>query len=418
MGWRAELETALSALISSMAGFGQELAESTIERRRQNATDVLCRHPALEKLLKTSDQLYLRSLVTIFSHNTAELKSELINRLVATANRTNIEEAVRICDKVLTDAEKQNLPGFDLTSFVGLKLTKRWDIAPGLYAIPYESIQQELGQRQVCSYEPAMFELNPKGEKSLTVLVRELRWGPIIISSAGSTTKDPGPVKTIPTCDHDPILLIALLAVTLNCPLSVVANTRRAATWVDDFLNQLDAGGSYFDTGNRINSRRGVEVSVENERCAEQVLKDWETLADGDRDALALAITHLSTSLSRGGLLAQQDRVLDISIALEILYRLDRDEIAYKLSTRAGWYLGSDASERLRIRKTLSDFYGFRSAIVHGRHDNKSARNREIYGQAFDIARKTLLKHLAKGSVPSDQQWNETVMGQVNANKH
>ena len=418
MDWRAELEIALSALISPGAGRGQKIAEGTIEKHRQNATDVLCRHPALEKLLKTSDQLHLRSLVTIFAHNAVELKSELINRLVATANRTSIEEAVRICDKVLTDSEKQNLPGFDLTSFVGLKLTKRWDIVLGLYAIPYESIQQELGQRQVCLYEPTMFELNPKGEKSVTVLVRELRWGPIIISSAGSTTKDLGPVKTIPTCDHDPILLIALLAVTLNCPLSVVAYTRIAAPWVDDFMNQQDTGGSYFDTGNRKGSRRGVEVSLEDERFAEQVLKDWGTLADGGRETLALAITHLSTSLSRSGLLAQQDRVLDISIALEILYRLDRDEIVYKLSTRAGWYLGSDANERLRIKKTLSDFYDFRSDIVHGRHPNKSARDREIYGQAFDIARKTLLKHLAKGSVPSDQRWNEIVMGQVNANKH
>ena len=183
MGWHAELETALSALISPGAGLGQKIAEATIEGHRQNVTAVLCKHRALEKLLKTGDQLYLRSLVTIFSHNTAELNAELIDRLVATANRTSVKEAVRICDKLLTDAEKENLPGFELTSFVGLKLTKRWDIAPGLYAIPYESIQQELGQRQVCSYGP--FELNPKGEKSLTVLVREFRWGPIIISSAG-----------------------------------------------------------------------------------------------------------------------------------------------------------------------------------------------------------------------------------------
>ena len=263
-----------------------------------------------------------------------------------------------------------------------------------------------------------MLELDPKSEKSITVLVSELRWGPIIISSAGRTLKDPWPVKMTPTCDHNPILLIALLAVTLSRPLSVVANALRAEPWVDDFLNQPGGGGTYFDPGNWMDPRRGAEISAEDARLAEQILKDWDTFADAGRDTLALAITRLSASLSRIGPLAQQDRVLDISIALEILCRLDRDEITYKLSTRVGWYLGSDTGERLRIKKTISDFYGFRSDIVHGRHTNKPTRNREMHGETFDVARKTLLKHLSTGRMPNDQHWNEIVMGQENSNKH
>ena len=131
MDWRAALKTALSALISSSNAPRQKSAEATIERYRQNATDVLCRHPALEELLKTSDQWHLYSLGVGYPCNTEKLKSKLIDLILNTANRTGVEEAVRICDKILTEAEKQNLPGFELTFFVGLKLNKRWDIAPG-----------------------------------------------------------------------------------------------------------------------------------------------------------------------------------------------------------------------------------------------------------------------------------------------
>ena len=415
IGWREELEKALSALMSSKPGLGQESAEAAVERHRQNATDVLSRHPALEDLLKTSDQWHLYSLGVGYPCNTEKLKSQLINLLLNTANRTGVEEAVHICDKVLTNAKKKNLPGFELTFFVGLKLTGRWDIAPGLYAVPYRSIQQQFGQRQARLYDPIIFGLDPKGEKDITVLVNELWWGPIIVSSSGRTLKDPYPVEWVLTYNHNPLLLIALIAITLNRPLSVVANALRAAPWVGDFLDQRGGGGSYFDPENRIDPRKGTEVNAQDQKSCEQALKDWDSFADSDRDTLALAITRLSTSLSRSGTLAGQDRVLDISIALEILYKLDRSEITYKLSTRAGWYLGNHASERLRVRKIISDFYGFRSAIIHSGRTKKSDRNGEIHSQALDIARKTLLKHLSTGSVPSDQHWNEIVMGQENS---
>ena len=35
-----------------------------------------------------------------------------------------------------------------------------------------------------------------------------------------------------------------------------------------------------------------------------------------------------------------QDRILDYSTVLEILYRLDRSDLTYKLTTRVGYLLG------------------------------------------------------------------------------
>ena len=192
---------------------------------------------------------------------------------------------------------------------------------------------------------------------------------------------------------------------------------------MDDFLDRPGGDGTYVDLENRevpfsqffAESRRATGVSAQNQGVSTQALKDWDSFAAADRNSLFLAIRRLSASLSRSGSLAGQDRILDISIALEILYKLSGGEITYKLATRAGWYLGNEACERLRIKKTLSDFYGFRSAIVHGRRVKKSGD--EVRKQAFDIARKTLLRHLANGNMPDDQHWSGIVMGGENQDK-
>ena len=200
MGWHEELETALSAMVDP----GQQSNEPEVERLCQHATDMLCRHPALEELLTTSDQWYLYSLSQGSPYNTEQLKSELFDCVLNAAKRTGVEKAVRTCDKILTSAVERNLPGFELTFFFGIKLTERWDITPGLYAIPYKSIQQQFDKHQVRLSDPIIFKLNPQDEKNLTVLAREFRWGPIIVSSSDRTVNDSWPVETTLTYAHNP----------------------------------------------------------------------------------------------------------------------------------------------------------------------------------------------------------------------
>ena len=249
-------------------------------------------------------------------------------------------------------------------------------------------------------------------------MVSELRWGPAI-TSANRSLSDPDPFTVTLDFNHNPLLLIALLSVVLGRPLPIVANALRADPWIDDFLDLgVGGGGSYFDPEGRIDYSNSHPVSAENRGVAEQAVRDWGSSAEATRKTLVLSVTRLSTSLSRASSwampnLAAQDKVLDISIALEILYELDVGEITHKLSTRAGWYLGSTADERLRIRQTISDFYGFRSATIHGGNPEETDRRLEIRNKTYDIARKTLLKHLAREHMPGKQQWNEIVMGHV-----
>ena len=113
-------------------------------------------------------------------------------------------------------------------------------------------------------------------------------------------------------------------------------------------------------------------------------------------------------SACKGGRFAAEDRILDVAIALERMYELSGGEITYKMRTRASWFLGRDAEDRLRVMKSVASFYGVRSAIVHNRKNKPSAeRCREAFDTGFEIAARTLFE-LLKDGPPGD--WESLVI--------
>ena len=419
MSWLDDLNAVLFTLMSANANSQPENDNPDLDARRTRVAEVLARHPALADLLPTSGTWHLHSLALGIPCTTEKLLATLIDRLLDTANHIGIEPAARTLNRLLSHAEKRNLPGFELTFFRGLKLTNRWDIAPGLCALPFPMLKQQLRRRVQRLPDSLLYRIDPGHEQSVAVLVSEIRWGPVIVSTKGRTLSDPYPVEMKLIFDHNPLLLLALMAVTLQHPLWILFNTRCAEPWVDDFLDVTGGGGSIFPSPTQLEPRTFPEATPEAAELTERAFREWNTLPLSDREVLALAITRLSESLSRTGMLAGQDRVLDVSIALEILYRLDQQEITYKLSTRAGWYLGNDVDDRVETRKAIAKFYGLRSQIIHGasaKRGRKQKRSnpkdeRQIREQAFQVARATLLRHLERGRVPAEGDWSEIVMG-------
>ena len=459
MTWQNELEEALAALISAMAEPDRKEKDSAVECLRLQVTDVISRHQILTELLPTSDHWHLHSLSVGYPYNTEKLKFALTDHVLHAARETGIATASRACmlisretgiakDRVRHGPQRsvseppvpdvgvrepvsqpfteESFPGprGSVTFFAGLDLTERWDIAPGQYAAPYPTIQRQFARPRARFPNPMLFDLDPKGEKKITALVTELRWGPAI-TDANRKLTDPDPMKIELANDRAPLLVVALLSVVLGRSLPVIASAIRPAPWIDDFLDRVGGSGTYFDREGGIGSTDSNTVSAEDKAAAERAIRNWDLFAKSDRETLAIAIARLSTSLSRRGSwampnLAIDDGILDVSIALEILYRLDSSEITHKLSTRAGWYVGSSEDQRLRTRKYISDFYGLRSGIIHGRRRGKKDqerasqdRKRALQVNTYDIAKATVLEHLKRGHMPNDQQWNEIVMGRV-----
>ena len=413
MGWIEEFTAAVSACVTSRAATGHQGSAKATSDGRKKAAEVLGRHPTLRGLLKASNQWHLYFLGVGTPYDTEKLKFHLIDLVLKAVKRDGVEAAVDTCDRVLTDAASHRLPGLDLTFFVGLRLTGRWDIAPGIYAVPYALLQQQFRSLPGHAYDRFLLEFDPNGRKNVTVLVRTFRWGPIVVSSASQSLHDPWPVEIVMDYNYPTQLILSLLSVSMNRTLTAVAGSQIAMPWLSEFFGRVGGGGVSISRGGMTSSLKAADVNEVERSQAEQAFDDWMTMTTADRDSTAQAIQRISVSMSRSGMLAESDQVLDIAIALEILYRLGHGEIVHKLSTRAAWYLEGTASkrERIKICDTIRKFYKMRSAIVHGRSAKKRVFDREVFVKAFEIAKRTLIKHLSGKSVPDDSVWKTIEMG-------
>lgn len=83
--------------------------------------------------------------------------------------------------------------------------------------------------------------------------------------------------------------------------------------------------------------------------------------------------------------------VINCFIALEALFMRTNDntELSYRLSNRVAVLLCEDGEKRLRLRKTIRDWYNLRSRIVHG---EPTDLKRESHNDIFLITRETILR--------------------------
>ena len=122
----------------------------------------------------------------------------------------------------------------------------------------------------------------------------------------------------------------------------------------------------------------------------------------------APVIARLAEALARTGRFQDDDKILDVAIALEQLYELDGGEISFKLKTRAACFLETETEGRLRVFRDVGDFYEARSSIVHRRRKHSSSKAKaEAFDTGFAVARRSVIK-LLENSPPPD--WNEMVV--------
>ena len=413
MSWQSDLQTEVSASISS--GPRAPTSNDSTRASQNSLSHLIARHSALADLLPTSNSWRFYTLGLDVPFTTEKLLSHLADRLLDSAKSIGARNATQTLDNLLIKAEQNDLPGYELTFLHGLKLTERWDIVPGLYLLPLESLPQPTHQElQITPLRhPNDYGINSEIDSNVIVLVCDLRWGPIVVSNKDRSFTDPDPLELQLVFDHNPLLLVSLMAVTLNRPLWIHSTTMRAAPWIEDFLNVFGGGGTIFSPPSHLRTKTFSVPSAEAIEMTKRAFEDLDCLPGSDRQTLSLAISRLSSSLSRSDLLAIQDRILDVSIALEILYQLDHHEITYKLSTRAGWYLERDVTRRIKTRTKVTKFYDLRSRIIHGGvpHRSNHKDDNQTFQSAFEIARTTLLQHLKRRKLPTNKDWSEIVMG-------
>ena len=321
------------------------------------------------------------------------------------------KEAAQRLHRYLTADANGTIPAHEITVIHGLALKTRLDLHAGAYLAPYELAKAKFNLPD---------EPEPASETSLpdaAVLVRSVEYGPGIVPHVDY--QDLPEVKAAYRFPEDYLvdldnwfidsnLLVDLLSIAMGVPLLSRTLYVRLAEWIEEMDPNFGAG-TLVSGGYRSDVwPEGHNPSKDDIDSFLKLALGWHTKED-KTDALKLAIRRLAASVSRpGGRFGQEDRILDVAIALEIMYELDTPEITYKLKTRAGYFLGKNPEERMGIVAKVDHFYDARSAIAHGlRRKGPNISFKDALADGFGLARETLLKLLCEG-IPPD--WNLFVM--------
>ena len=375
---------------------------------------VLRSHPTLERVLGRTvgnDEFWIQML----GHGHRTSLTNLIGGLMTRANelpggdfRAAAGELHAFLDtggKEDHSAARNGLDtAYDAMLFHGLQLEEEVDIEGGLAMLPFEQARSFVGEKVLADMAPEVVTF--RDWRLIGVVVRPFRWKPEFRPG-----DDVGVAKPRDS-DHfgqDALEYLELLAVSHRVPIVSLAVIReclhRSACHL---LGQAHHHGAL---------RRGRAMhrfdpfSAPPQLRTEALAKAREVFESRRSHRyvrLAPVVSRLAEALARDGRFAVEDRILDVAIALERMYELGGGEISHKLRTRASWFLGKDAESRLGVMKSIAEFYGVRSDIVHNRKRQASEeRYVEAFNLGFDVAARTLFKLLQDG-LPGD--WEQLVI--------
>ena len=275
------------------------------------------------------------------------------------------EEAARRWHRYLTAGADYSIPAWEITVFHGLVVRERFDLGADVYLAPYEHAMNKFDLPE----EPEPF---PKESyPDAAVLVRSLMYGPGVappddpvgLPHARITFSFPTDYSVdLEGWFDDSKLIVDLLSIAARVPLLSRTRYVRLAKWIAEmdpnFAFGTQTSGGYLSDlwpKGRDISKDDVDAFVELSRSSYTY--------PGEPGAMNLAIRRLAASFSRsGGRFGLEDRILDVAIALEVLYG---GKTGRKLAPRAAGLLGAGTAEQKQIYEGAKRFYTVRSSIVH-----------------------------------------------------
>ena len=375
---------------------------------------VLRSHPTLERALGRvigNDDFW----VQILGHGGLTSLTDLIAGLMARADelpKGGFRAAARELHAFLDSAGEgvsTAVPGgldtgYDTVLFHGLHLEEEIDIGGGLTMLPFECARAFVDEKVLSDMAPDVVRF--RDWRLVGTVVKPFQWKPEFREKG-----DPGETNLEPPepFERDVLEFLELLAVSHHVPIVCLAAIRQCLSRSACLVlgQEHNCGGlqwgrpvHWFDPFAAPPQPRAEALAEAREAFANR--------RNGRYGKLAPVVARLAEALARDGRFAAEDRILDVAIALERMYELGGGEISHKMRTRASWFLGGDAESRVRVMKSVSEFYGVRSAIVHNSKRKASLeRYHAAFDSGFDIAGRTLFRLLHDG--PPDD-WEELVI--------
>ncbi|MXW78225.1 MAG: hypothetical protein F4Z57_04410 [Gemmatimonadetes bacterium] len=341
-----------------------------------------------------------------------ELKS-LVSHLAKRAMKDSGEQAAQLLHRYLTAGAEANLPAYEITLLHGLKLDRRFDLGRDAYLAPYADVRATYGLPD----EPENQNPNRSNHPvRTTALVRSLRWGPGVAPplDSGDFSTSCACIPKVKYCfpgdyeidltdrlPDDNKVLVDLLSIATRSPLISHTSFVRVAKWIEELDPNFACGFRNSSTYLSDAASKEHPFSQHDATAFASLAGRWCTYR-GRRDVIDLAIRRLAASFARvGGPFSAEDRILDVSIALEIMYGPIKHKLTHQLAARAERLLGQDTDQCGWTSNRVKSFYGVRSAIVHGQKKIKGGRDAidKALEDGRDLACLTLAELLSRGPI-------------------
>ena len=330
------------------------------------AMTILREHPLMKPGLRGSGSSEVVRLMILNRQPSSELKC-LVSCLAKLSIKEGGPEVARRLHRYLGAGANGTVPAHEITVIHGLVVKTRFNLLDAsAYLAPYADARAEFGLPD----EPE--PMSKTSYPDAVVLVRSLEYGPGVAPTDDDAALDDVQVAyrfpveyrvDLESWFGDSKLLVDLLSIAKQVPLLSRTRYVRLARWIEE-IDPSFAHGTEDSSGfvSDVWPRRGRELSEGDVAAFLDLARGWYTYLDKP-DAMNLAIRRLAASFSRpGGRFGQEDRILDVAIALEVLYG---GTTGHKLSQRAAALLGATAGEQKRAYDQARAFYDARSRIVH-----------------------------------------------------
>ncbi len=297
--------------------------------------------------------------------------------------------------------------GYHVTLFYGLRFEEEVRITENMTICALDRMCDFVNDKELERIAPDIAKLQSR--ESVAAIVKPFRWKPSIRPIADEREEEPDNRGSF---REDAEALVELLSVLHGAPvvsLVTIYDCVDRAAYCLLGARQFHAGHTWGRLARPFDRLGGAKPP--KQEALDQARRAFRARNLGHYRAYEPVIARLSEALARRGRFAIDDKILDVAIALERMYDLDRGEIEFKLKTRAACFLEPGSESRLKVFKGIGEFYDARSSIVHkpGRKRKKVDKEAAV-GRGFDVARRSLLKLLSEGA-PTD--WNEIVMGET-----
>ena len=374
-----------------------------VSQRLTILLETLLEHPTLKNAAYTSGDEWMLGLDLGVSRTSAHQMIFMLRGLVDYAVEHTSEATADALAEVIQRGENHDLTSYSILLFCGLHVEQRHDFQGGLSIISFEEAQKYLSDSMLRSLlrTGTHTEREPVG-----AVVSEVKWGPAFAPVGYDMEEAEWPERSR-TFRDDALLLVNLLAVTHRLPVVSTGGHTSSIERQVEHLVGLDPYSPRWlrdvptlDTSKIVPSNTPT-ISVDSlSECAHLYSR-----MPKDDILLRLALSRLASSLSRTGIHAAPDKVIDVAIALEVMYQLDVSRgKGSQLSRRARSLVGRDREDMRWIGRTAESIYAVRNDIAHGELPKDTARP---YQDGLELACRTLV-HLVRFGRPSD--WDQAVL--------